>query len=269
MFRTISTFASTGGFSAYLWVSIVLTFALYRLARTRSLRYLALGAIVLQGIAMLTAGGRSPVVWTMLSLLMAVVLMRRLKYLVFATCVGVIVFLISLQLLGGVIEGRFGTLLNKELVLGRNTPLIMQMSAAMKAPPEGLGAGRLSTAALRYDPSIDFVVVENAFARVRYEAGLAGLILFCAAFFTLAFEVFSSSLRMNDSELRIMASCVTGYLLTCIAIFPLGTPLDMPPSNFFFWFLLGMLYAMRRVDYQDVQMASSAGDSCAAAVRAA
>jgi hypothetical protein len=263
MFRTISTFASTAGFSAYLWVTIVLTFAAYRLARTRAQRSLALCAFVLQGVAMFTTGGRSPVVWTALSILIAILLMRRLKYFVFATCAGLIVFVLSLQLLGGVIEGRFGTLLNKEVVIDRNAPLILQMSAAMKAPPEGLGAGRMATAAQRYDPSMNFSLVENAFAKVRLEAGLPGFILFCVAFFALALDIFFCGLRFQDPGLRTISSSATGFLLTAIAIFPLGTPLDLPPLNFYFWFLLGMLYALRRIESGEAAAnRSPASSSC-------
>ncbi len=258
-FRTISTFASTGGFSSYLWFTIILTFAFYRLTRNPAMRVLALGSLALQGVAMLTTGGRGSVVWLGLTFLVMALLMRRLRNLTMVGALAFVVFFLAVQVLGGSILGRYGTILDYDLVVTRNAPLLLQISAAMQTPPEGLGAGRTSSAGYRYAPNMEIISVENHFAKARYEAGLAGLLLFTLTFAVMGGHVITTFLRLKDPELRWLGAVATSIVLTIMLTFPLGNGLDIPPINFYFWFLLGMVYALLRIQHveQDAQAAAA------------
>lgn len=247
-FRTISTFASTGGFANYLMITTLLTVACLTTVKSRLWRAITLVAILLQMLALLTTGGRGPAVLLLLGVLLAFLLMRKLHKAVLFGSLAVMMFWIGLQAMGPGLLKRYGVILEWETVRSRNTPLLMQFYAAMQSPMEGLGSGRTSSASYRYAPEMPMIPVENQFAKARYEIGLFGVMIFALLVGLIAVEVTYLTVRVRHPALRAVASCTAACVLVMVIIMPIGMPLDIPPLNFFFWFLLGMIYALWRLD---------------------
>ncbi len=246
-FRTISTFASTGGFSQYLWAAFVLTWAFYLVAPTKRQKWLALIAGVLQVGGALSSGGRAPVILTVVSLLFGYALMRRLTRGFLAAGLATMFLVGAIVFVGGDVTSRFATILDIESANQRNRSLIVdEFVRSMSAPIEGVGAGQLTAAANRWSENRGIGTVENQLARIRYEAGILGLLLFLIAFGVMGFTAAKLALAFRNPVRRIVGGVVAGFFVTAILIMPVGTPLDVPPTNFYFWFLFGLLHAMAR-----------------------
>jgi hypothetical protein len=135
------------------------------------------------------------------------------------------------------------------MVKERNSALAMgQIEEATKTPVVGFGAGMGCAATNRLYPDV-VVGSENQFARIRYETGLAGLLLFGGAILVLFVDTLRKPRMLRDSRLRTIGCLAATMPLTAMLMFPVGQPLDVPPINFYFWFLIGLLQALLRIDY--------------------
>jgi hypothetical protein len=159
-----------------------------------------------------------------------------------------ICFAAGMAFLGPVVRTRFTTLLDLEMVRDRNSNLaVTEFQGAMESPLVGLGAGRACNATLRAYPDLDVLASENQFARIRNEGGLAGLSLFVIFTGVMILETWRATRFLHDPHLRLLGCSVAAFCLTNILTFPIGQPLDVPPLNFYFWFLLGLLHALVRL----------------------
>ena len=256
-FRTISTFASSAGLSQYLWVASLLSLALLWVSRRPMDRILCCVALLAQACATLSTGGRGPFILLFVSLFLGFWLMGQLRQAFLPAALLVSCLLVSMIFLGPVVKARFASTLDFEMVRDRNTALAMgEFQNAMESPIVGLGAGRGCVATLRLFPELDVPGTENQFARIRYEGGLAGLALFLVLTGAMLLETWRASRLLHDRQLRPIGCMVASLCLTNILIFPIGQPLDIPPLNFYFWFLLGLLHALLRI--QAIESATGA-----------
>jgi len=247
-FRSISTFASSAGLSQYLWVAAMLSLALLAVSRRPLDRITACVALLAQACGTLTTGSRGPFILLFVSVFLAFGLMGRLRQAVMAATLLLACLLVSMIFLGPVVQGRFASILDFEMVRDRNSALAMgEFQESMDSPIVGLGAGRGCSATARLYPELQIAGSENQFARIRYEAGLAGLALFFVMSAAIFFETWRATRSLRDPQLMLIGCIAASYCLTSILIFPVGQPLDIPPANFYFWFLLGLLTALLRI----------------------
>jgi hypothetical protein len=248
-FRTISTFASTSGFSQYLWIAAILTTALM-LGTTRRSDIIACRlALLVQACALLTTGSRGAFIFLFLAIVMGFALMGHLLRAVSGGLILLAFFGVSTILLGSRVVNRYSTLLDLEMIGERNSNIgLGQMEAADRTSVAGYGAGRGCAATNRLYPDV-VVGSENELARIRYETGLAGLILFSGAMFILLVDTLRKARFLGDSRLRAIGCLAATIPLTAILTLPVGQPLDVPPVNFYFWFLLGLLQALLKIEY--------------------
>ncbi|HUK51947.1 MAG TPA: hypothetical protein VL099_01505 [Candidatus Binatia bacterium] len=248
-FRTISTFASTSGFSQYLWIAAMLTLALM-LSSTRATDLAVCRvALLVQACALLTTGSRGPFVLLFVSIFVGFTLMGHLRLAISGAMILLVFFGASTLLLGSRVQNRFATILDFEMVKERNRDIGMgQIQEADKSSIAGYGAGRGCAATNRLYPDL-VVGSENQFARIRYETGLGGLVLFCSAMLVLAVDTVRKPRLLRDSRLRVIGCLAASVPLVSMLTLPVGQPLDIPPMNFYFWFLIGLVQALMKIEY--------------------
>jgi hypothetical protein len=248
-FRTISTFASTSGLSQYLWVTAILTIALMLVTTRPTDMLVCRVALLVQACALLTTGSRGPFVLLFVSVFLGFALMGHLRRAFSGALILLAFFMASTLLLGSRVQQRFATILDFDMVRERNSALaIGEFQESMDTPIVGFGAGMGCAATNRLYPEV-VVGSENQFARIRLETGLAGLALFAGAMAVLFLDTLRKPRLLGDSRLRTIGCLVATIPLTAMLMFPVGQPLDIPPMNFYFWFLIGLLQALLRIEY--------------------
>jgi len=261
-FRTISTFASTSGFSQYLWIAVVLTLTLMLVSSRPSDVVVCRVALLVQACALLTTGSRGPLVLIFVSVFLGFALMRRLRQAFAGALILLVFFAASTLFLGERVQKRFATLLDFEMIRDRNSALAVgEMEEATNTPIVGYGAGMGCAAANRLYPDLAVVGSENEFARIRYETGLAGLVLFVGATIMIFLDTLRKAVSYRDPCFRTIGCLVATIPLTAMLTFPVGQPLDVPPINFYFWFLLGLLQALSRIGSEEACARITAGTS--------
>jgi O-antigen ligase len=201
-------------------------------------------ALVLQFLAQLTSGGRAAFVFFGLSLVLFLSMRGKVFRLVPVLTLLVIVFVVGLNLLGPVIQGRFQTILDWNLVRARNVPLgIGWLTSAMASDAIGYGAG-YATVASRHAGVTDLnqKPVENTLARVRFETGIVGFLLYLLFLAAAIVECVRIPMRIRDAELAWLAAACAAFILVSLTVsLPFATPFDISPSNVYIWFFLGFL----------------------------
>ena len=244
-FRTISTFASSAGLSQYLWVASILSLALLMIAKRPLDKILVGVALLAQACATLSTGGRGPFILLFVCVFFAFWLMGRLRQAFLATALLMACLFVSVIFLGPMVQARFATIFDFEMVRDRNMSLAVgEFGNAMDSPIVGLGAGRGCAATARMFPDLEIAGSENQFARIRNEGGFAGLTLFLVLTAAILLETWRTTKILRDPELKIVGCLVASFCLVNIFIFPIGQPLDIPPTNFYFWLFLGLLHAL-------------------------
>ena len=244
-FRTISTFASSAGLSQYLWVAGMLSIALMLVSPRPIDKWMARVALLMQACATVSTGGRGPFIMLFVSVFLGFWLMGRLRQAFVSAALLISCLAVSMLFLGPVVQARFASILDFEMVRDRNTALALgEFNNSMDSPIVGFGAGIGCAASNRLGNDVDVIGSENQFARIRNEGGLAGLALF--GFFALALliETWRVTRLIRDPQLKAISGLASSFCLSNILLFPIGQPLDIPPTNFYFWFLLGLLQAL-------------------------
>lgn len=249
-FRTFSTFVHTGGFAQYLVFLMLITLALWSVPRMRSHRPWIAVLFILLFLAQLTTGGRTSMVWFVAAVVFWFFVQRA------SLRLSPVLILLPALLIGtvsvfgeGFVE-RYSSILDFEYVKGRNLPLLTGwLEESMKSSWAGLGAGYASVAARHVGATpLNMNVVENGVAKVRFEAGLAGMVLFIVFVLVLAFHCIRQALLVRTPELRWFTTACAAFILVNLLSVSMGTPFDASPTNTYIWFIAGFLAKARLLD---------------------
>jgi hypothetical protein len=249
-FRTFSTFVHTGGFALFLCFSVLVCVALWLLPAWRDRRRVLAGVFVLQIWALFTTGARGAFLIVLLSVGILVVIQAGAHRLMPILLVIPLVMWASLYLIGtGVVE-RYETLLDAEFLAQRNAPLVQGWLAdAMDSDWIGLGAGYASVASRHagYTP-LNVSVVENSLAKIRFEAGLPGLVFYVVFLGAMLWECITTPFRLRNPQLRWLVSVCCVYVFFNAILVVAGTPFDVSPTNTLIWFFLGLIAKAPQLD---------------------
>jgi hypothetical protein len=242
-FRTFSTFVHTGGFSQYLALLMLLTVASWPLTRTLRHRVFLFLVFTVQFLALLTTGGRTSLIVFLSSLVLWLVLQRGTIRLAPVLALLPVLFMVMATTVGPGFLDRFASLLDLEYVQERNIPLLTGwFEESMKADWTGLGAGYASVASRHVGITpLNVSVVENGLAKMRFEAGLLGLILYTVLLICLMYFCARQAFRVTDPGVRWFSSACAAYVIVNVALVPIGTPFDVSPTNIYLWFFVGFL----------------------------
>lgn len=243
-FRTLSTFVQTGGFSIYLSFMMLIAVAQWNMESMKRQRWWITAAFVLQFLAALTSGGRTPFVLFFVAILLLGAMQGRVARLAPVLALCGVIFVGAVLLLGPALAERFATVLDLEAVQQRNVPLAVGwLHDSMQSDVAGMGAG-YATVASRHAGATELnnSVVENTFAKVRFEAGLPGLALYVVFVLAIIVECIRVPRRLRDREMGWLAGTFSAFMLVNIFLnLPWGTPFDTSPTNVYLWFFLGFL----------------------------
>jgi hypothetical protein len=255
-FRTISTFVHTGGFAIYLCFMMLIAVGQMNMPSMKPLRRWIAAAFAIQLLAALTTGGRGPVAMFLVATAVLMTTQGRMARLLPIAAVLAVLFIGCVILLGPAVAERFATLLDLEGVQARNVPLVFGwLSESMNADPAGMGAG-YATVASRHAgaTALNYSTVENTFARIRFETGVPGLVLYVVFILALVRECIRAPQRTHDRDLRWLVSACSAFLLVNIFLsLPWGTPFDVSPTNVYLWFFLGYMARAPRLSEESEQ----------------
>jgi hypothetical protein len=242
-FRTFSTFVQTGGFSQYLAAMMLLCVAAWLAPAFRRYRVWLAGIFVLQFLALLTTGGRGPFVMFFAATCLLLLLYRGAGRTAPLLVLAPLILWVSVFTIGTGFLERFETLLDIDEVQGRTSALgYGWLSQAMSEDWAGLGAGYASIASRHVGTTpLNSTVIENTLAKIRFEAGLPGFLLFLAFLLALMWEVIRAPNLARDQDLKWIATSCGVYVFVNLLTSITGTPFDTSPSNTYVWFFAGLL----------------------------
>lgn len=242
-FRTFSSFVQTGGFSQYLVVIMLLCVAAWLAPAFRRYRVGLVGIFVLQFLALLTTGGRGPFVMFFAAAGLLLLLFRGAGRTAPLLILAPLLLWVSASLVGSGFLERFETLLNIEQVHSRTSKLgYGWLSRAMNEDWAGRGAGYASIASRHVGTTpLNGIVIENTLAKIRFETGLPGFVLFAAFLLAMMWEVIRAPVAIRDPNLKWIATCCSVYIFVNLFTSFSGTPFDTSPSNTYIWLFSGLL----------------------------
>jgi hypothetical protein len=243
-FRSLSTFVQTGGFSIYLCFMMLVAVAQFSIVSLRNQRWWIVCAFGMQFLATLTSGGRASLVMFFAALGLVMIMQGRVARLLPIVAMLAVLFVGSVIVLGPAVAERFATILDLEGVQARNMPLLVGwLYESMNTDPAGMGAGYATVASRHAGVTpLNYSVVENTFARIRFETGLPGLTLYIIFILALVRECVHAPQKTPDRELKWLVSACSAFLLVNIFLsLPWGTPFDISPTNVYLWFFLGFM----------------------------
>jgi hypothetical protein len=261
--RVTGTFSFISGYSAYLTGIVMIALAVLATTRWRFrgnlMVYLALALSIL---GMLMTGSRGPVV--ILAALfplywwLAVARERGSGTTIVRLAVGVVLLAGFVAVVGrdafGAFRGRSAAAAEEEVAGRISLPFTAPFSTLADAGPFGYGIGATHQAATAV--THDFVpfswleghIVEAESGRVMLELGPLGFLLVYLGRVMLALFAFQQVFRLRTLFHRSLA--VAG-LLVFLAALPAGTVFDVT-TGLLYWFFVGMLFLVIRLDRQRV-----------------
>lgn len=261
-FRTFSTFVQTGGFSQYLVAMMLLCVAAWLAPAFRRYRMWLAGLFVLLFLALLTTGGRGPFLMFFAAASLLLLLHRGAGRIVPLLVLAPIILWVSAFTFGAGFLERFETLLDLEMVQGRTTALSYGwLSRSMQEDWAGLGAGYATVAARHVGQTpLNAGVVENTLAKIRFEAGLPGFVLFLVFLLAMIWSALRAPSLTRDTDLKWMGASCGVFIFINLVTAITGTPFDTSPSNVYIWLFAGFL---ARLPTLRAPVADSGNNACA------
>ncbi len=130
---------------------------------------------------------------------------------------------------------------------------------AVLMAPLGNGTGT-NTGSARYAferPEL-FTTIENYYAKVVYELGVVGLLLFWGLFGVILWQAFRERRQLRDPGLRACSAALLAFVITMALNSFKGWLLDLDPINVYFWMFAGVL---AKLPYLEARPGALAGRS--------
>jgi hypothetical protein len=121
----------------------------------------------------------------------------------------------------------------------------------------GLGVGA-NTGAARHgmDPAVAMAgeggMIENYYGKAIVELGAVGFLVVLASMGVLLFTCLQIQLRLKLRPLKGVASCGTAMIAFLMLVSFKGWALDTDPLNYYYYLLLGMMFALPHVERQQL-----------------
>jgi hypothetical protein len=267
--RTSGTFSFTGGFTTFLLAIFFLAAGLATYRKWRiSGNLLPLALLVITSAAMFTTGSRTPIysivitlplmlfIWKVGGLVSGGALLR-------ISAVWMIMSVAVLLISSGAIEAyQYRASHADDPTMRVLAPLSEVYDALGQTPVMGTGMATTSGAAITITGTSSFwwlqgVFVETEQARVLQEIGIIGFILIYAARAWLVIKAITLSARFR-SPLHV---AIGGGLAAFLAQSSYGIIINNPTAGIYYWFAVGLLFAMCRLELQEFAVSSRASNA--------
>lgn len=261
-YRIPSTFVFVTQYFGYTLAMIVPAFALATMDRSRAWRGVSTATLVLVVIASFLSGARAAYVFVPLLLGLCYLIDGRLK-----GVIGIVVFIPILLLIalyiGGIDPVAMFEIMFELTTMYADEIAYQGLIDAIQSAPLGVGTG-MNTGPARYafDDPLDFVAVENYYAKAVYELGILGLVVVVVLFAALVVIGYQSSRKIRDKGLRSCAAAILAFIVTMALNSFKGWQMDFDPINVYFWLFAGILFKLEHLTpYLESQREQSAGKS--------
>ena len=247
-FRIPSTFTFVAQYFGYTLAMIVPAYALMKMDPSEKWRRFSSATFWLVILASFMSGARSAYLF--------VPILLALIYLLEGKFIGVvkIAVMLPLALLAAMsIAGidpvmMFNMIL--ELALNYSDEIAKQgLLDAIATMPLGMGTG-MNTGPARYafDDPISFIGIENYYAKVVYELGIAGLVIVVSLFLILISHGYRIHHRIQGAGLRSCSAAILAFIITMALNSFKGWQIDLDPVNVYFWVFSGFLLKLGYLD---------------------
>ena len=244
--RVFGTFASTGQFSTFLAINTMFIFALLFTSKNMFERRLLNGCAFLNFITLLATGSRGAFASTCITGFIFLVLCRRFLRRVVFVFILALGFYSGFSYLGRSVVSRFETLKDKEMLKMRTVSITSAtfMEYLEKYPlGRGMGTGVSASRHLLGgvgEGSSEWQLIENYPAKLQYEMGILGVIIFYLFLINLTIHGIKYWLSPIDPEVYIVSSALSSWLLIILWT-TLFSVIDSPPVGLFLWVVVGMV----------------------------
>jgi len=242
--RVFGTFASTGQLSSFLSINAMFIFALLFTAKNVFERRLLNGCAALNFITLLATGSRGSLAVVLITGFVFLALCRRVwRRIVFAFILAASLYL-GFSFLGKGVVSRFETLKDKDMVKLRTVEITRATFLAyLEKYPFGHGMGTGTQASrhlLGKGRSSEWQLIENYPAKLQYETGILGVIIFYLLLINLSIHWIKYWLKPSDPVIFIFSSALASVFLIIFWTSLIGV-IDSPPYGIFLWAAVGMV----------------------------
>lgn len=251
VWRVPGTFTSPGQYGLYLTFNTVLAVGLLLTGGVGPrLRILLWTSMALMILAMLASGSRTPLLLSLACAGLTVVALGRVGRMMSMSVIIYAVFALAFVAFGAGVADRVDSIASTEhLVRFQQTYFGQLFLDKMMEEPMGLGLGAATLGARHFTEFREIVFVESYFGLVGIETGVLGLtalLWLCAA---ILVNLWRSRAVMTKAESAPLWYVVALFTAMVVALMPIGTQIDSPPGNAYFWLSIGIcakLYDLER-----------------------
>lgn len=250
-FRVPGTFTSSGQYGGYLAFNMIAIMALLLLPRVaRWQRVIGAVALVLVILAMLASGSRASIVVASAGVAVALTLSGRIAKLGLWGVVLYAVLAYGFVVFGPGVQDRFDSIASAEHIDRFQRTYFGQLFlSSLIANPLGAGLGVATIGARHFSEFSQVVLMESYFGILAAELGWPGLLAFIAVVSAILALVLKHRAMMSQAPEGPLWLGLSAYVLVLILMMPVSTSIDHAPSNFYFWFSVGVLVRMIELEY--------------------
>lgn len=241
--RVFGTFASTGQFSSFLVINCMFIFSLLFTAKNKFERRLMIGCAILNFITLLATGSRGGFLLIFIMGFVFVVFCRRFwRRLVFMFLLAVSLYA-GFSYLGRGVVSRFKSLKDTEMLKSRTIGVTKAtfMDYFERYPlGNGIGTGSGASRYLSEGEEVEWEFIESYPAKLQYETGILGVILFYLFLLKLSVHWLRHWLKPVDFTIYTIIASLSSLCLVFFFYSLVGI-IDSSPLAIFLWATVGIV----------------------------
>jgi len=250
LLRIPSTFSYWIQYSSYTFSMVGFTYMLMKIDVEKNWNNFARLMFGISLIAALLSGAKANLIFV--PMLLAILLVKEKRFILLCALIfGLLTLVFILSNIIGIdlttTYELFARLLIKywnEVVLGG-----MSEGFSILGLGTGINTGPARVAIENYDYSGD-AMIENYYAKALIELGIIGLVLTLLLFATIISIGNKRETQLVSSRLKGASATLLAYLTVIMITSVKGWLIDITPINIYFWFFVGVLFALKRCDNQ-------------------
>jgi len=244
--RVPATFNSPGQFGLFLMAhGSAFLGLLFGKTPDKKQRTLTMVAMVMLLAALMVSGSRTPLLLLFMIAALILIMTGRLGGIGVAAAGGYAVFAVAFAYFGGGVQDRVGSIASWEHVERfKDTYFGQLFTEYLKESPMGFGLGRATIGARHFNQWSNVMLVESYFGIIAAEMGVLGVAVFGWLSVSVVAVLWKMKRMMASSPFNVNWLALALFVVSTVALLPVGKPIDSSPGNLYFWFFLGMLVKM-------------------------
>jgi hypothetical protein len=251
VWRVPGTFTSSGQYGGYLSLNMIVISALLLVPGVkRAARLTAMIALVVIVLAMLASGSRTSIIVASAGVALALLMSGRMTRFGLWALAGYSVLAYGFVALGPGVQERFDSIVSFEHVTRFQTTYFGQLFLPrLLENPLGQGLGIATIGARHFGDFSKMILMESYFGILAAETGLPGLLSFVGVVGAIVTVVVTQHRLMARAPDGPLWLAFASYVILTVGVMPISTSIDHAPSNFYFWFAIGVLVRMVELEH--------------------